>query len=190
MTAERRDSLHQSPFLAWLRSVPELDSRDLCISVTDNDCWIHQFAPRQERGPSVKQVVENIQLIETKAFNAVMPFAQRDTLDVVDRILRTKTARGDGKRRPIKIGDSRLGRPGCHRLIRYYGLHILQMSTDRPDRSDRILWDGKDIDLVILIDLLCFRRDPDKPGSFVDSRRHHSRPMREIYPQLFEREHA
>jgi hypothetical protein len=129
-------------------------------------------------------VIENIQLIECKAFNASMPFAQRDTLDVVDRMLRKATIDGNGRRRTMKIDDSRPGRPGCHRLMRFYGAHVVQMSGDRPDQSDRLLWDGKEITEQLLVELLGFVRDPDKPTRFVDSRRHHLRPLREIQPQL------
>lgn len=190
MTAPRRDGSDQSPFHAWIRNVPDLDSRDYCISVTDNDCWVHQFAPRKERGPTVKQVIENLLLIEIKAFGAVSPFAQKDTLDVVDRLLRTNTGTRDGRRLARRIDDSRPGRPGCYRRVRWYGAHILQMSADRPDTSDRLLWDGKEIDVQSLIELLGFRRDPDKPSRFVDTRRHHLRPARETHPLLFERELA
>jgi len=186
MTVRRRDNNHQSPFYEWIRSIPELDSCTYDISVTDNDCWIHQFAPRAERGQNIKQVIENIQLIECKCFGATMPFAQQDTLDVVDRILRKSTAAINGRRRAIRINDSRPGRPGCYRSIRYYGMHVLQMSLDRPDNSDRILWDGKDVNLTVLIELLGFKRDPDKPTRFIDSRRHHLPPVREAHPRLFD----
>jgi hypothetical protein len=68
--------------------------------------------------------------------------------------------------------------------MRYYGSHVVQMSGDRPDQSDRLLWDGKEITEQLLVELLGFVRDPDKPTRFVDSRRHHLRPLREIQPQL------
>jgi hypothetical protein len=186
MTAARRDGNHGSPFLAWIRAVRELDSREFSITVIDSDCWIHRFAPRKERGASITQVVEYLQLIEYKSFSAILPFAQRDTLGVVDALMRKKTATKDGRRLPTRIDDNRTGRPGCHRLIRWYGLHVLQMSTDSPDTSDRLLWDGKDIDQAMLIELLGFKRDPDKPSRFVDSRRHHLRPEKENHPHLFE----
>lgn len=187
MTTPRRDGKPQSPFFAWIRELPELDSVEYHLSIVDNDCWIHQFAPRRERGPTVKQVVENLQLIEVKAFDAVMPFAQSDTLSVVDDLLRIKTGTRDGRRLARSIKDRRSGRPGGRRHVRWYGLHCLQMSADRPDTSDRLLWDGKEVDLPILIELLGFKRDPDKPSRFVDSRRHHLRPARETHPFLFER---
>jgi hypothetical protein len=188
MTAVRRDGRHQDPFLQWIRHEPRLDSREFNICVTDTDVWIHRFSNRMEK--SVKGVlpamIEHIQLIEVKSFSADMPFAQRDTFDVVDRLVRRCTSRksGDRRRLPVRIEDSR---PGCHgrsRWVRWLGVHMLQMSADRPDNSDCLIWDRRSVDLTALIELLRFDRDPDNPTRFLDTRRHHAKPQRNSTPPL------
>lgn len=188
MTATRRDGLHQSGFLEWIRSVPGLDSRRYLISVTDSDVWIHRFSNRKETfvpGNIGKPLIEHIQLLEIKTFEADVPFAQRDTLSVIDLMLRKATVYNH-KRRPISIPDTRFGRSGCKRHARWLGCHLVQLSGDRPDNSDRIIWDGKhQITVDHLIELLRFDRDPDHPERFLDTRRHHRRPFKESLPVLF-----
>lgn len=184
MTCERRDGNHQTPFLQWIRGSAGLDSHEFNISVIDNDVWVHRFSPRNEQTRLVRSLIEHIQLIETKTFSAEMPFAQRDTLQVVDLILRSVTVRKD-RRRPIRIPDTRFGRTGCFRSVRWLGMHCIQLSNDRPDNSARIVWDGKyDINEKQLIELLRFDRDPDHPGRSLDTRRHHLRPFVELHPRL------
>lgn len=184
MTVIRRDGKHQSPFLEWIRSCPELDSKEHCICVIDNDIWVHRFSKRNEK-PLSDKLIEHLQLIEFKTFNASMPFAQRDTLQVVDLLIRRVTTAGS-KRRPITIPDFRFGRPGCKRQVRWLGLHVLQLSCDRPDNSDRIIWDGKyEIDKSTLIKLLRFDNDPDHPNRLLDTRRHHLPSKQQLHPKLF-----
>jgi hypothetical protein len=182
MTIERRDGKHQSLFLRWIRAVPGLDSKEYQISVTDNDLWIHRFSRRNEKAPAT--LIEHLQLVEVKTFDASMPFAQRDTLQIVDQIIRRASVQNN-RRWPIKIADHRIGRSGCHRSVRWLGLHVLQLSADSPRNSDRIIWDGRhDITEAILIELLRFDRDPDSPFRFLETRRHHVRPRRETHPRL------
>jgi hypothetical protein len=141
MTSPRRDGEHASPFCAWIRNHPDLDSNEICFSVQDNDLWMHRFSERKEsKRVTIASVYEHLQLVEVKTFSAEMPFAQRDTFDVIDKIIRKASMR-NGRRRPISVEDSR--RPGCRRSVRWLGVHVLQMSNNRPDNSERMLWDGK-----------------------------------------------
>lgn len=183
MTEPRRDGEDASPFSNWIRNCPDLDSKDVKFSVQNNDLWMHRFSERQEsKRVTIAQVYEHLQLVEVKTFNAEMPFAQKDTFDVVDKIIR-KASMQNGRRRPISIPDTR--RPGCNRSVRWLGLHLLQMSNDRPDNSVRMIWDGKfDLNEKTLIEVLRFDRDPDHPTRFLDTRRHHLPPVREVHPQL------
>lgn len=182
MTIIRRDGMPKSAFEDWTRTVPGLDSKEYQLSITDNDCWVHQFAKRKENSAGIQQVIENLMLVEVKTFGAQQPFAQRDTLDVINRILRKSSVRPNGRRYAVKIADSR--HPGCHRYVRWFGVHLLQLSSDRPDKSVEIIWNKLWISEQGLIEILRFERDPDHPAKALDTRRHHRRPFRETQPQL------
>jgi hypothetical protein len=182
MTIARRDG-GGTPFSNWIRDQCELDSREFNISVQDNDFWVHRFSARKESArTSIKNVVEHLQLIEVKAFSAGQPFAQKDTFDVIDRLIRRVSVK-NGRRYPILIDDSRSY--GRKRSVRWLGVHLLQMSGDRPDNSGRIVWDRRhEISEEVLIELLRFDRDPDSPFKFLDTRRHHLVPEKDILPKL------
>jgi hypothetical protein len=183
VTARRRDGQAASPFLEWIRRVPELDSREFCISVQDNDVWIHQYSSRNEapRGMS-GPIFDNLMLVEVKTFYADVPYAQRDTLDVVNGLLR-KASVVKGRRRLVRLADTR--HAGCFRRVRCFGVHFLQLSGDRPDNSDEILWDQRhQLSIDGLVNLLRYEHDPDHPMRKLDTRRHHLRPLREIHPSL------
>jgi hypothetical protein len=174
MTIIRRDGL-DSPFNAWIRRQPQLDSREYQIAVTDADLWVHRYSSRNERGrhdaTDIRQVQDHIMLVEVKSFHKKVSFAQRDTLDLIDAILRKATVI-NGKRRPIMIPDSR--RPGASRQVRWLGKHVLELENDSPDNSTTIYWDGKGLlNEQQLIEILRFDRDPDYPSNRLDTRRHH-----------------
>src|SRR5262245_51899343 len=122
MTAPQRDGEFKTPFHKWLRQEAGLDAQRYQLSITDNDFWIHKFSSRADRRLLLKPTLELVQLIEVKTFAADMPFAQKDTLEVIDRILRKATVVKD-RRRPVKIADGRNGRANCFRSVRWYGLH-------------------------------------------------------------------
>ena len=179
MTTPRRDPSTHTPFGAWLQGHPELDLVEYCLSATDFDQWIHRYAPRRERYSDIRQTVEDLMLVEIKCFNAAPQFAQRDTLSVVDLLLRLATTRPDGRRRYVKLRETRPER-GPWRWVRCFGVHLLQLSGDFPAASEAILWDGKwHLQEWHLIEVLRFERDPDDPRKMLSNRRHHLRPQRE-----------
>lgn len=175
MTAIRRDG-NESAFSSWIRKHPELDSRGGSLSVTDCDFWVHRYSPRPQRTrglPSdVREIVDHIMLVELKTFGRDEPFSQRDTLTIVNALLRRSCMLPTGRRRHIKIDDTRISWRQ-QRAVRCFGVHLLQLSSDRPDTSDAILWDKKPINERVLIDLLLFKLDPDSPSSHLDTRLHH-----------------
>jgi len=164
-----------------MRKHPGLDSVRECISVQNTDVWVHRYSPRKEKRrkhPTVGELIDQIQHIEVKAFDAEEPFAQKDTFSVVDDLLRSTSIRKNGRRYAAKIKDRR--KPGQKRFVRWLGHHVLQMSSDRPDSSDRLIWDGKHtITEDVLVQLLRFDRNPDHPDRFLDTRRHHVPPKKE-----------
>lgn len=176
MTTVRRDGA-DSPFSAWVREHPELESRGNKISVTDSDLWCHRYSLRDERKRSaatdIRDAVDSIMLVEVKTFRREVPFAQRDTLTVVDALLRMACSRKDGRRKHVSIEDGRLGNRR-NRVVRCFGVHLLELSGDRPDNSDSIVWDNRAfLTEEFLVELLRFDRDPDNPRVTLDTRRHH-----------------
>jgi len=110
-------------------------------------------------------------LVEVKSFCRKVPFAQRDTLNVIDGILRKATV-VNNKRRSVQIPDTRS--PGTNRYVRWLGVHILELDHDRPDNSSLIMWDHKaQLSEQRLIEILRFDYDADYPSKIMDTRRHH-----------------
>ena len=185
MTVARRDN-NDLPFNDWIRHHPCLNSKDQFLSLTDSDLWVHRYSLRNEKhrrkATDTRQVIDNIMLVEIKTFSKNLPYAQKDTLSVIDGLLRKACVRKDGRRQHVKIHDSR--RVGRKRLVRCFGVHVLQLSHDRPDRSHWILWDGNEISMRCLVETLRFDRDPDAPSRRLDTRRHHRPTQMELYPAL------
>lgn len=168
MTTPRRDGLGE-PFGQWIRAHPHLDSIKQRLSVTDSDYWIHQYASHKDRVGT--RAVDQVMLVEVKTYSAHLSFAQRDTLHLVNQLLRSASMMPNGKRRYMRLSGTRCGE---RRIVRCFGVHTLQMEGDRPDNSARILWDGKLIDENLLVLLLQFIRDPDAPSKLMPNRRHHT----------------
>jgi hypothetical protein len=181
MTTARRDAQETDPYFEWLRAEASLDSNRYGISVTNNDHWVHRFSSRVEKNGRYYPF-DSMILIEVKSFDKAVPFAQSDTLELVDQLLKTRFI--NGRRRMLRVKDKRPGRSGCYRYVLCYGKHILRMSGSRPDRSEFLYWDDKRISLVNLLEIYRFERDPDHPSKIIDMRRHHLRPASEQHPVL------
>jgi len=168
MTAQRRDGAGE-PFGEWIRAHPALDSIRERLSVTDSDYWIHQYRAHRDRVG--RRAIDSVMLVEVKAFSKEIGYAQRDTLHLVSQLLRIASVRPDGRRRTIRLNGTRTGE---RRVVRCFGVHCLQMTSDRPDTSNLMLWDGKVIDCETLVEVLRFDRDPDSPRMILSLRRHHT----------------
>lgn len=169
MTVLRRDGL-DTPFGQWIRHHPGLESIRERLSVSDSDYWIHRYRAHTDKVG--ERAVDSIMLVELKTHMRDLPYAQRDTLLLVNQLLRMVSARPDGRRRHVTLKGVR---PGEHRRVRCFGVHVLQLSGDRPDSSDVILWDGKYLTEDLLVEVLRFERDPDNPMKATpDLRRHHT----------------
>lgn len=171
MTTARRDGL-DTPFGDWIRRHPGLASIQERLSVSDSDYWIHRYRAHTDKVG--ERAIDSIMLVELKTFMRDLPFAQRDTLALVNQLLRMVSVRPDGRRRHVILNGLR---PGERRKVRCFGVHTLQLSKDRPDNSDVILWDGKYLTEELLVEVLRFERDPDNPMKATpDLRRHHTSP--------------
>lgn len=179
MTISRRDKSLETPFSAWVREHPELESKGNRLSITDSDLWCHRFSLRDERrrgeASDIRDAVDHIMLVEIKTFFGEQRYAQRDTLAVIDALLRKACTLKTGRRKPVFIKDNRL-ESRRQRMVRCFGVHLLELSGSRPDDSDEMLWDKRHFILEDhLIELLRFERDPDSPMRMLDTRRHHRR---------------
>lgn len=179
MTLGRRDG-GGTPFGEWLRANPQLDSINHHVSVTDVDMWVHKYCPRAERRrpDNILDFLDLLMMVEIKTFNSDLSYAQRDTLGVVEQYMRKpsirKNARTGPRRHTVQLAETRITHLlRVKRPMRWYGVHLLQLSSAAPNTSDVILWDKKQISEDQLVGLLRFDFDPDYPSRRIDTRRHH-----------------
>lgn len=135
----RNTETPRTAFSDWLRTNPELDSRQCSLSVTDIDYCVHQYMMNGSRGE------QNIMLIEEKRRMVIPPHSQMDTLHIIDTAL--KVINGRIIQNPA----------GLSRRIHYYGLHVLTFENDSPE-DGKIFWDGRQIILERLVKILRFEK--------------------------------
>lgn len=87
-----------------------------CFVAYDLDFILHDYHNRY------------LMLLEVKTMNGKVSYSQRETLTVLDRVLRA----GSGQ-----LGD-----------LRYFGLHYLRMSGTTPNNSSLITWNGLPITIL------------------------------------------
>lgn len=165
MTAVRRDG-GDTPFGDWIRRHPALDSIKERLSIQDQDYWIHQY--RAHHDCVGARAVDSIMLLELKTFGRHEPFAQRDTMVIVDQLLRFNNGKLFRSYRRVRGPYNEI------RVVRCFGRICFSMSRDRPDNSDDMLWNGVRIDEAQLVELLRFERDPHFPAKRLEYRRHHT----------------
>lgn len=156
----------------WIRNNNNLDSLVHGISIMDTDMWVHKFGKRRGRVGGWDRDVQYLMKIEVKTHGVDVTDAQRDTINAVDVLLRTKPFkefRDSGQLAPGHKDNVRTvtsmfsGRPVqiiCH------GVHVLRMSGNTPGVSDSdpngwIEWDGRSITAKQLEKLLRYELDPD-----------------------------
>ena len=169
MTVSRRDK-DDSPFGDWIRHHAGLDSIRERLSITDSDYWIHRYRAHSDKNG--ERAVDQIMLVELKTNMRDVPFAQRDTLVLVNQLLRRASKRPDGRRSHVLLKGIISGET---RRVRCFGVHLLQLGSTRPDNSaGSILWDHRYLTEEMLVEVLRFDRDPDSPMRRMDLRRHHA----------------
>jgi len=155
-------------FGRWIRNNPELDSR-LGYAVTDQDYWIHRF--KSHRGRDFQLLM----LVEIKTQGMPLSQAQRDTLHLVNQIMRNR------RQTPTKDCIYQAGQSviraystmqGKNVMLRAYGMHVLTFSGLGPGDSEWLTWDHHVIDMAQLTGLLKFDLDPDTLNP-LDLRNHH-----------------
>ena len=164
-------------FGRWVRNNPRLDSGD-GFSIVDCDYWIHRFKIHGNRE------VQCLMLVELKTNGSDLSAAQRDTLHIVDQVMRnrrqtpTKTLVRESGTAPLRVKSSFLM---ASVNVRLYGVHTLVFSGLGPDDSNSIRWDRKEIDPDMLTKLLAFDLDPDTLRP-MDFRSHHAKQAHSELP--------
>lgn len=170
------------PFDAWVREHPELDSIKDGIVITDGDKWVHRYAIRT--GGRIDKAVQYLMSVEVKAFERDLTDSQRDTLHMINQLLRTtpwKEQRLDGRlishhAQNVRVVHSTLNGRTVQLLC--YGVHKLRLSHGTPDNSEWMTWDDKKITTDQLVGLLRFDLNPDSLR--VLEHRHHKRTLRAV----------
>ena len=164
MTAPRRDG-NASPFDRWIRAEPKLDSIKERLYICDADYWVHQYRSHSDRVGD--RAIDSIMLVELKTYSADLPWNQRDTLKLINEGFRRAFLTKDNR---VRTQRMRFG-PEV-RWVRIYGVFLLQLSADSPDKSESMLWHGRRIDIETLIEILAFQRNP-RTLNRRGERRHH-----------------
>lgn len=155
MTTQRRHG-EDTPFCAWLRANPDLDSIRHSLTVNDNDLIIHKYRTKVD-GLGTRGVQLQMWL-ELKTFGAMPNDNQRQTLFDHHQLLARKQ----------RLLDAR--NPGQRRSVWHFGAFVLSLSGTTPDNSNRILWcrfdaagalDANEVTVDQLIRILRFDVAPD-----------------------------
>jgi len=158
---------HETSFGRWIRNNKEIDSRK-GYCVVDQDYIIHKF---KTHGGKDFQL---LMIVEIKTMGSALTEAQRDTLNMVNQLMRNRknTNLNFQAGRGIVHVLSTLNKKKC--ILRAYGMHVLTFSGLGPDDSEWMKWDKKEIDESVLTRLLKFELDPDTLKE-IDLRQHHKK---------------
>lgn len=160
-----------------------MPSSEYCVSdldamVTERRV-VHQYRTK-EYGRSFQLFM----ILEIKTQGADLSKSQRDTLHILNQIVRnrrqtpTKVLRFQAGNAPLQV-HSLLTNQEVN--VRHFGVHLLRFSGLGPDDSDWIKWNKIDIDADTLTQLLRFDLDPDTLKPMDESlRNHHSVKPRDM----------
>jgi hypothetical protein len=158
MTARRRDCISQPGFLGWLRDNDRLDSIKSGIVATDCDLWVHRYKTIERRD------CQFLMLLEIKEHGKQIDRSQRDTLHIVNQLLRNRR-----NKTKFQVADeprvSKVFSVSANRHVNVccFGVHSLIIHGDGRDASGcKLTWDSKhEITSQQLESLLLFELDPD-----------------------------
>ncbi|NBC46721.1 MAG: hypothetical protein GVY22_01760 [Gammaproteobacteria bacterium] len=183
----------ESAFGRWIRNNSKLDS-GLGFCVIDQDYWIHAYKTFENRD------FQCLMAVEIKTHGGKVSNAQRDTLHILNQILRnrknlTPTKKDRFALAPfLKVHSAMLNREVN---LRSFGVFVLTFSGIGPEDSGVITWSGGDgrargvtITTDQLTKLLKFELDPDTFMPIDELlRNHHQTPFKKNL-HLFEDEQA
>lgn len=183
----------ESPMSAWIRANPSLASNK-GFAVTDLDLALHRFLTYED-GLGLRDV-QHLQFVEVKTRGADLPESQRDTLYVIDQLVRTvgwKHQRGaHGRWRGDHPQTTRRVRSHINGPVwlNCYGVHVLRMDGEDPDSSAGMTWSSvapssapQAISATALLAVLRFDLHPDSLRP-MDKRRHKRGNLDRLLPGL------
>ena len=180
MTRRYRGDDEEKPWKAWLRGNRSLDSIQEGLTVTDSDMWVHKYGHRKTRYIGLDRDVQYLMLVEVKANGEGLPGSQRDTLIIVNDLLRTviwqkhRDAAGrlaDGHPQNARTVWSWWNKRKVQ--VHCYGVHVLWFDGPTPVDSDVIKWDSRRITVEQLEQLFRYELHPDSLREL--EHRHHKK---------------
>lgn len=160
---------HETSFGRWIRENSSLDS-GLGYCIVDQDYLIHKFKTNGRRD------FQCLMLVEIKTMGAELTPAQKDTLWLMDRVMRNRRKTPTSQPRHQAGGSitklwSFIAKKEI--ILKAFGTHVLTFSGLGPYDSNFIKWDKKNIEINTLTQLLKFDLDPDTLLP-LDLRNHHN----------------
>jgi len=167
-----RNTTAESAFERWVRGESQLASSGGIVRY-DLDVLLHRYMVADDLKSS--REVQAMMFIEVKTYSANLTEAQRDTLGLLNQVLRNRKPNMHGS--PRRQVGGQLRKAYSHRNRREvtlfaFGGHLLQMSGSCPQDSVWMRWDWTwDLTIQQLIEVMRFERDPDNPENMLDIRR-------------------
>lgn len=161
----------------WVRNNPRLCSHQGFVFM-DKDLVCHRYKTASARS------LQCIMFVEFKAYGRDLSDVQRDTMLLLDQLIRTT------KTTPTKRGRMNAGTATCRAYshmakravgVRAYGYHLVRMSGRTPDTSEWVMWDKTLVTVDVLEQILRFDLDPDTLRP-IDFRVHHKKSANMVLP--------
>jgi hypothetical protein len=173
MTRARLSRDGETPFGAWLRAHPALESHTTSLAVTDADWIFHKY--RLHRDSLGRRDVQLMMFLEVKCFGAVPSASQEDTLYMLHQCMHElgRQVRNLGNRQPVTLW--------------HFGVFVLSLPGAAPQDQAAYRWgafgpagrlEWRTGTAAQLAQLLAFERRPDTFQP-LDLRRHHA--SREVW---------
>lgn len=169
----------ESHFERWMRDHRLLRSEEGIVRF-DLDVLLHRYMVKEDG--IGKRDIQAMMFIEVKSFASDVTESQRDTIHLLNQVLRNRKPNINGDRNKWNAKDhvplckafsTVKGREVALKLL---GGHLLVFEGAGPDDSAWIEWDRKRISKQQLVKLLRFELDPDDPRILLDIRRR-SKPL-------------
>lgn len=164
------------PFLQWVRSQPELDSRSGLVRL-DMDLVLHNYMTVAD-GIGDRRI-QYVMVVEVKTNKAELTRAQSDTLSMFDQVLRNRR-RNMHERPEDKVRQLREHAPlatafsemfQADVVLHLRGAHLLQLEGVGPCDGERMYWDRHLVDVDTLTKIMRAEVNADYPFRPLDLRR-------------------